>query len=115
MEMTIQEILKVAAIDTVLGMGTVFGVLILISLCIWALGVALKKDTEKESGAATAAAAAQAAAHQAKAAATENDGELVAAISAAINQFLKNQYGEEIDESQYIVRNIRRATWKHTS
>ena len=105
MEMTIQEILKIAAIDTVLGMGTVFAVLIIISLCIWALGMALKQEEPK---------AAQAAAPKA-AAADDADGEVVAAITAAISQFIKNQYGEEVDEGQYIVRNIRRATWKHTS
>ena len=40
---------------------------------------------------------------------------MFAAITAAISQFIKNQYGEEVDEGQYIVRNIRRASWKHTS
>ncbi len=113
MDMTIQEILKIAAIDTVLGMGTVFAVLIIISLCIWALGIAFKEKTP----AAGAAAAAAAAVPTAKPAASEadTDAEIVAAISAAISQFIKNQYGESVDEGQYIVRNIRRATWKHTS
>lgn len=108
MEMTIQEILKIAAIDTVLGMGTVFAVLIIISLCIWALGMALKQEEPKAAQAAAPAAAKAAPADDA-------DGEVVAAITAAISQFIKNQYGEEVDEGQYIVRNIRRATWKHTS
>lgn len=108
MEMTIQEILKIAAIDTVLGMGTVFAVLIIISLCIWALGMALKQEEPKAAQAATPAVAKAAPADDA-------DGEVVAAITAAISQFIKNQYGEEVDEGQYIVRNIRRATWKHTS
>ena len=109
MEMTIQEIMKIAAIDTVLGMGTVFAVLIIISLCIWALGMALKQEEPKAAQAAAPAAAPKAAA------ADDADGEVVAAITAAISQFIKNQYGEEVDEGQYIVRNIRRATWKHTS
>ena len=47
MEMSLQEILKLAAVDTVLGMGTVFTVLIIISLCIWALGVAFKQEEPK--------------------------------------------------------------------
>lgn len=111
MEMTIQEIMKIAAIDTVLGMGTVFTVLIIISLCIWALGMALKQEEPKAAQAAQAAAPAAAKA----APADDADGEVVAAITAAISQFIKNQYGEEVDEGQYIVRNIRRATWKHTS
>ena len=110
MEMSLQEILKLAAVDTVLGMGTVFAVLIIISLCIWALGVAFKQEEPK----AAAAAAAAPAAPKAQAS-NDADAEIVAAISAAISQFIKNQYGEEVDEGQYIVRNIRRASWKHTS
>lgn len=114
MEMTIQEILKVAAIDTVLGMGTVFLVLIIISLFIWVLGVAFAEkktaDGKTESSQANATSAAKPMASDAG-----TDAEIVAAISAAISQFIKNQYGEGIDESQYIVRNIRRATWKHIS
>jgi|GEM_PF-2510920 len=113
MEMTIQEILKLAAVDTVLGMGTVFTVLIIISLFIYAIGVAFKQEDPK---AAAAAAPAAAAATAPKAqAADDADAEIVAAISAAISQFIKNQYGEEVGEGQYIVRNVRRASWKHTS
>lgn len=112
MELTIQEILKMAAIDTVLGMGTVFSVLILISLVIYALGVALKQE---DPAVAKAAAAAAAPAAAPKANANDADAEVVAAISAAISQFIRNQYGAQVDEGQYIVRNIRRASWKHIS
>ena len=108
MEMSLQEILKLAAVDTVLGMGTVFTVLIIISLCIWAMGVAFKQEEPK------AAAAAAPAAPKAQAS-NDADAEIVAAISAAISQYMRNQYGESVDEGQYIVRNIRRASWKHTS
>lgn len=108
MEMSLQEILKLAAVDTVLGMGTVFTVLIIISLCIWALGVAFKQEEPK------AAAAAAPTAPKAQAS-NDADAEIVAAISAAISQYMRNQYGESVDEGQYIVRNIRRASWKHTS
>ena len=38
--MSIGEILKVGAIDTVLGMGTVFCILIFIAFCIWLMGKA---------------------------------------------------------------------------
>ena len=114
MELTIQEILKMAAIDTVLGMGTVFSVLILISLVIYALGVALKQEDPAVAKAAAAAAAAAPAAAP-KANANDADAEVVAAISAAISQFIRNQYGAQVDEGQYIVRNIRRASWKHIS
>ena len=112
MELTIQEILKMAAIDTVLGMGTVFSVLILISLVIYALGVALKQE---DPAVAKAAAAAAAPAAAPKANANDADAEVVAAISAAISQFIRNQYGAQVDDGQYIVRNIRRASWKHIS
>ena len=112
MELTIQEILKMAAIDTVLGMGTVFSVLILISLVIYALGVALKQE---DPAVAKAAAAAAAPAASPKANANDADAEVVAAISAAISQFIRNQYGAQVDDGQYIVRNIRRASWKHIS
>ena len=101
-----------AAIDTVLGMGTVFSVLILISLVIYALGVALKQEDPAVVKAAAAAAAPAAAP---KADANDADAEVVAAISAAISQFIRNQYGAQVDEGQYIVRNIRRASWKHIS
>ena len=106
MEMSLQEILKLAAVDTVLGMGTVFAVLIIISLCIWALGVAFKQE-EPKAAAAPAAPKVQAS--------NDADAEMVAAISAAISQYMRNQYGESVDEGQYIIRNIRRASWKHTS
>ncbi|MBR2674705.1 MAG: OadG family protein [Mogibacterium sp.] len=111
--MTIQEILKIAAIDTVLGMGTVFAVLIIISLCIWALGEAFKDKKPAAAGAAVAATAAAAA--KPTAGDDSMDVEIAAVISAAISQFIRNQYGEEVDEGNYIVRNIRRATWKHIS
>ena len=37
--MSIGEICKIAGIDTILGMGTVFLILIIISIFIWLLGV----------------------------------------------------------------------------
>ena len=40
-----------------------------------------------------------------------NDEEIVAAITAAIHQQLKEETGDD----EYIVRNVRRASWKHTS
>jgi Na+-transporting methylmalonyl-CoA/oxaloacetate decarboxylase gamma subunit len=42
--MVMQDILRIAAIDTVLGMGTVFAVLIIISLCIWGIGIVFKQE-----------------------------------------------------------------------
>lgn len=114
MEMTIGEILKIAAIDTVLGMGTVFAVLIIISLVIWLLGVLFKQEDPALAKAAASAVTSPATTATASQADSVADAELAAVISAAIHQFARNQYGEEIDEDQYIIRNIRRATWKHT-
>lgn len=107
--MSLGEIFKIALIDTVLGMGTVFVILIFISICIWLLGIACRE--KKPAAAAAAATAAE------PVAASEPEGirpEIVAAITVAINQYLKEQEVEG-DDGQYIVRNVRRATWKHTS
>ena len=61
------------------------------------------KEKEKEEGAAAAAA---------EPAAEEGiRPEVVAAVTAAIHQYLKD---EGMDEG-YVVRNVRRATWRHTS
>ena len=110
--MSLGEIFKIALIDTVLGMGTVFVILIFISICIWLLGIICREKKPAE-----AAVAASAAAVPAMAEPEEPEGirpEIVAAITVAINQYLKEQEPEG-DDGQYIVRNVRRATWKHTS
>jgi hypothetical protein len=53
-----------------------------------------------------------------KAAAADNaDGispELVAVITAAVHQYIVDENGGA-DNQDYIVRNVRRATWRHTS
>ena len=98
--MGLGAIFKMALLYTLIGMGTVFMVLIFISICIWLLGKACGPKT---------APVAQAAEAQ-----TEPEGirpEVVAAITAAIHQQLKSEDNEE----EYVVRNIRRATWRHTS
>jgi hypothetical protein len=40
--------------------------------------------------------------------------EIIAVITAAIHQHIKDEQGETESEG-YIVRQVRRATWKHTS
>ena len=114
---TTAENLQKAALNTLLGMGTVFVILILISLIISLFGIFPKleanrkakqaaKDAEKKAAAAPAAPAAPAAAPVA--AATEDltdDLELVAVISVAIAAY----EGSE-DASGYIVRSIRKST-----
>lgn len=101
--MSFEEIVRIALIDTVLGMGTVFAILIFISICIWIMGILCR---EKPAPAA-AAEAAQAA---------DEDGispEMIAVITAAVHQYLRDQ--DAGNEEEYIVRNVRRATWRHTS
>lgn len=107
--MSLGEIIKIALIDTALGMGTVFTILVFISICIWLLGIACRE--KKPSGAAKRATAAAAVPPVPE----EPEGlrpEIVAAVTAAIHQYITDENG---DDEQYIVRNVRRATWKHTS
>ena len=103
--MGLGQIFITALLYTLIGMGTVFAVLIFISICIWLLGKAFAP--KKPAAQAAAAAAAEPA---------EPEGirpEVVAAIMAAIHQQLKDEEG--VEEGDYIVRNVRRATWRHTS
>ena len=107
--MSLGQIFITALLYTLIGMGTVFCVLIFISICIWLLGKAF--GPKKPAAQATAAAAAVTAAEP-----EEPEGirpEVVAAIMAAIHQQLKDEEG--VEEGDYIVRNVRRATWRHTS
>ena len=93
---------------TVIGMGTVFCVLIFISFCIMLMGLVLNGKKPK---AAAAAAPAEAKA-ESEAPAPVDDGvspEIVAAIMAAIQMKLD----AEVGEGGYRLRNIRRAEWRH--
>ncbi|MDE6128011.1 MAG: OadG family protein [Lachnospiraceae bacterium] len=87
-DQTIGELMGKAAMDTVMGMGTVFLILILISLIIWALG-GIPKLQEKLSGkqkkeAVQAAPAADSTAVQTVVEENGDDLELIAVIAAAI-------------------------------
>ena len=73
--MSLGDIFITALLYTLIGMGTVFCVLIFISICIWLLGKAFGPKKPAVQAAAAAAA----------------------------------------EEGDYIVRNVRRATWRHTS
>lgn len=104
--MSLGQIFITALLYTLIGMGTVFAVLIFISICIWLLG----KAFAPKKPAAAAAAAAEPVVPD------EPEGirpEVVAAIMAAIHQQLKNEEG--VEPEGYVVRNVRRATWRHTS
>ncbi len=103
--MSLGEILRIALIDTVLGMGTVFAILIFISICIWIMGLLCREKPQT-------AAAAEIAAPESE---TGISPETIAVITAAIHQHLKDQNAGSNNEEAYIVRNVRRATWRHTS
>ena len=103
--MSVGQIFLTALLYTLIGMGTVFCVLIFISICIWLLGKAFAPKAPAVQAAAAAASEPE-----------EPEGirpEVVAAIMAAIHQQLKDEEG--VPEEGYIVRNVRRATWRHTS
>lgn len=103
--MSLGEILITALIDTALGMGTVFLILIFISVCIWIMGVLCR---EKKPAAA---------ASKPEPEAESAEGitpELVAVITAAVHQYISDESGGS-DNQEYIVRNVRRASWRHTS
>ena len=105
--MELGEILKIAAVDTLLGMGTVFLVLIIIALVISCFGF-VKKDAKAESPAEPEATAAPAAAEQ------TGDDQLIAVITAAVAAHMASEATEALKDGEYVVRSIRRATWKHT-
>lgn len=112
---TLGEIFTKALMNTILGMGTVFSVLIFISLVIYCFNfipVIQKKFSKKKEETQPAQASAKAAPAPAAAPAEEetvDEGELVAAITAAICAYT----GSSADG--FVVRSIRRADsakWK---
>ena len=99
-EYSLGEILAKAGMNTLLGMGTVFAVLILISLVIYCFNFIPNIQPAAAPAAAPVAAPAEP---------TVDEGELVAAITAAICAYT----GSSSDG--FVVRSIRRAdsaTWK---
>ena len=141
--MSISEILHTALADTALGMGTVFAILILISIIIWLMGITVgearpkKKQAGKaregkapaDSAAAIDGASLGAAADAAGAGAdaagagaqalpsVNKDGltpEMIAAIATvAINQHLREQK-QAVGADEYVVRNIRKSNWRRS-
>ena len=112
-EYTLSEILAKAGMNTLLGMGTVFAVLILISLIIYCFNfipvIQAKFGKKKEESAPAAKPAAAPVAAPVEEEPAVDEGELVAAITAAICAYT----GSSSDG--FVVRSIRRAdsaTWK---
>ena len=102
--MGLKEILMKALMDTLLGMGTVFSILILISFIIYLFKVFFYNG--KKSQPAPAPAAAQTAAD-------EDEGELFAVIAAAISAFenggqVPAGVASNLNGQEYVVRSIKR-------
>ena len=108
--MNLGEILVTAGEYTLLGMGTVFVVLIIIALVISCFGIFRKaaKASAPEEEKAPAAAPAPAAPAQ------SSDDQLIAVITAAIAAHMASETTAAPKDGEYVVRSIRRVTWKHT-
>ncbi len=119
--MTFGEILKTAGIDTLLGMGTVFLLLIFMSVLIscfrfipWLRPKEENAEADENKG-TTGAVTPEAAG----AAGAENGGDpnvLIAVITAAVMAQIAEEHKQEQEkqDGEYIVRSVRRAKWKHT-
>ncbi len=113
---TLGEKLERAALDTVIGMGTVFAVLILISFVIHMLGyvpklLGAKPQTQAAPKAAPAPAVAPAKTEVVSQQSGEDDGELAAAIVAAIVAYRSAEQADGpavVPADGFIVRSIRR-------
>ncbi len=108
------ELMQQAGLNTLLGMGTTFFVLILLSLIIAAFGRIFtgieKKKIEKADAAAAAAKAAapaEAAAAPAPVVPQSDDGALVAVIAAAVSAY-REQAEPTVAPDGFVVRKIRR-------
>ena len=120
---TFGELITQAALNTLLGMGTTFVVLIILALLIYCfkfIGVfqarkskkeALRKEAEAPSAAASTTDAQTAAAIAAALAAEEeevDDAELIAVISAAVAAYEEEETGSAVTEG-FVVRSIRKS------
>ena len=111
-EYSMGEILKKAGLNTVLGMGTVFTVLIFISFLIslfkFIPALLGAKKREEPSVAPVQSAAAQTSAPAVSEAAKEDDTELIAVIAAAIAAAREEAGMDEAAAGGFYVRSIRR-------
>jgi sodium pump decarboxylase gamma subunit len=107
------ELMQQAGLNTLLGMGTTFFILILLSLIIAGFGklfVSLdKRKAEKDAAERKAAAASQSApaAAPAPVAAQSDDGALIAVIAAAVSAY-REQAEPTVAPDGFVVRKIRR-------
>ena len=108
--MNFGEIMVTGSIYTALGMGVVFAILIFISICIWLLGIVCRNRKTAEVSVPEDTVTNTQPAEE-----PGIDPEIIAVITAAIHQHIKDELGEQVSNDEYIVRKVRRATWKHTS
>ena len=114
---TFGEKITNAGLNTVLGMGTTFCLLIFISIVIWIMGTIVqnmenrKSERRAEKERTTDQVVDQIAAReeQAKAApAASDDGALIAVISAAIAAYESEARGVNVSPDTFVVRSLRR-------
>lgn len=101
--MGLKEILMKALMDTLLGMGTVFSILILISFIIYLFKVFFYNNKKTQLAPVAEAAAVVP---------DEDEGELLAVITAAISAFEKGAVPvgvtANLNGQEYVVRSIKR-------
>lgn len=101
--MSLGEILIKALMDTLMGMGTVFAILVLICFII-SLFKFIPKDEPKPQAAANQA--------QIKEGSADEEDEIIAAIIAAVRMSLENERmsvsGEEAAIPEYVVKSVKR-------
>ncbi len=107
---TTREILTKAGLNTLLGMGTVFAVLIFISLLIAQFKVipALFGPKKKEEPVSTPSVSAPVSAPEVETSPETDDAELIAVIAAAIAAAREESGADEAGEGGFFVRSIRR-------
>ena len=113
---TFGEKITNAGLNTVLGMGTTFCLLIFISIVIWLMGTIVrnmeksKKDRISAREQATEQAVSQIAAREEQESASSGD-ELIAVIAAAIAEYESSERGYAVSPDTFVVRSLRRRSY----
>ncbi|MBP3702419.1 MAG: OadG family protein [Lachnospiraceae bacterium] len=108
--------IETALLNTVLGMGTVFLVLVFISFIIWLLGwiiqtatgSAKKKTVQPQAQVAAPKAAPKAEPKKEAVIQKTDDNELVAVITAAIAASMSETAGQVVSPDGFVVRSIKK-------
>ncbi len=102
-----------AGLNTVLGMGTTFCLLIFISIVIWLMGTIVqnmekKKASAEEKASVTDNVVSQIERKEEQAISEADDGALIAVISAAIAAYESERGGAAVSPDSFVVRSLRR-------